>query len=156
MNDFVQKRRRAPLSLTALIDIVFILLMFFMVTTSFTPLRSITLTQGVSESSKSDELPNFLLLREDGLIAQHSDSGLTFKTKAEQIKHLVSEFNSQPENNNTATKNYIVVPAEKTAVQIVIDTLQALDQAGISANLGSPSNAFSAETKNEVQQPWVH
>ena len=84
MNDFVQKRRRAPLSLTALIDIVFILLMFFMVTTSFTPLRSITLTQGVSESSKSDELPNFLLLREDGLIAQHSDSGLTFKTKAEQ------------------------------------------------------------------------
>lgn len=50
-------RRRLVISLTPLIDVVFILLLFFMLASNFTQERSVYWNSVVSGESESDELP---------------------------------------------------------------------------------------------------
>ncbi|WP_084148957.1 ExbD/TolR family protein [Terasakiella pusilla] len=59
------KRRRIPISLTPLIDVVFILLVFFMLASSFQKTRTIEMvapSQSKSKSTSSDERPMTVLI----------------------------------------------------------------------------------------------
>jgi biopolymer transport protein ExbD len=70
-------RRRAALSLTSLIDVIFLLLMFFMLTSTFTRLGEIDLTaaaQGGSEAPQSP--PVFVQLSPEGLRINGTESPL--------------------------------------------------------------------------------
>ena len=63
------KARRQRISLTALIDVVFILLLFFMLTSSFSQWRGLNLQWPVAVEQKQDPKPQFLLLQRDGAIS---------------------------------------------------------------------------------------
>jgi biopolymer transport protein ExbD len=59
------KRRRIPISLTPLIDVVFILLVFFMLASSFQKTRTIEMvapSQSRSKSTSNDERPMTVLI----------------------------------------------------------------------------------------------
>ncbi|MBB94053.1 MAG: biopolymer transporter ExbD [Rhodobacteraceae bacterium] len=63
------KRRRSRLSMTSLIDVIFLLLLFFMLTSTFTKYGEIELTsggQGTGGDSQADRL--FLTMRPSGLL----------------------------------------------------------------------------------------
>ncbi|MDO6805130.1 biopolymer transporter ExbD, partial [Wenyingzhuangia sp. 1_MG-2023] len=64
----ITPRRARPISLTALIDVVFILLMFFMLTSSFTQWLTMPLASqsASSEPAETEELPQLLVLHQDG------------------------------------------------------------------------------------------
>lgn len=58
---------RRRLSLTPLIDVIFLLLLFFMLSSTFTPFAEIELAATGGEAAAPDSPPLFLLLREDAL-----------------------------------------------------------------------------------------
>lgn len=59
-------RRRRPLSLTSLIDVIFLLLLFFMLSSTFTRFGAVAITGG-SAASSGDETPDVMIrLTEDG------------------------------------------------------------------------------------------
>jgi len=69
VNNLGFKARRKSISLTALIDVVFILLMFFMLTSSFQHFNTVELSQSSGESNSAQEAePQFLLLYADGSV----------------------------------------------------------------------------------------
>ena len=58
--------RRRRISLTALIDVVFILLMFFMLTSTFSQWRAIELQAPVASDESPDARPQLVILAADG------------------------------------------------------------------------------------------
>ena len=61
--------RRRPISLTPLIDVVFILLMFFMLTSAFTRWKAVDLRLPTTSSDTSPKKPQALLLHTDGSLS---------------------------------------------------------------------------------------
>lgn len=59
--------RRRRISLTSLIDVIFLLLLFFMLTATFSRYGDVELTTGSGASQPVDRTPVFLLLGADGL-----------------------------------------------------------------------------------------
>lgn len=72
----VYQPRKKRIGLTALIDVVFILLLFFMLTSSFSQWRTIDINMPVaSESSDTDErTPQLLILHNDRHLALYKES----------------------------------------------------------------------------------
>jgi biopolymer transport protein ExbD len=58
-------RRRRPLSLTSLIDVIFLLLLFFMLSSTFTRFAEVEITAGRAGAASAAERPD-VLLRLDG------------------------------------------------------------------------------------------
>ena len=67
MASLVPPPRRAALSLTSLIDVIFLLLLFFMLTSTFTRLGELDLTPGGPGAGASDRPPVFVQLAPDSL-----------------------------------------------------------------------------------------
>ena len=60
--------RRRKLSLTSLIDVIFLLLLFFMLSSTFSQFSEVELaTAGQGQAAVSESRPIFVQLREDGL-----------------------------------------------------------------------------------------
>jgi len=60
--------RRRKLSLTSLIDVIFLLLLFFMLSSTFSQFSEVELaTAGQGQAAASERRPIFVQLREDGL-----------------------------------------------------------------------------------------
>src|SRR5690606_11646316 len=119
------KPRRRTLGLTALIDVVFILLMFFMLTSSFTREKQFDLTAPVASAAAPATTPRQLLLRADGTLQPvdgdtfHSDAALT-----------ASLGTDEP---------LILRPAPDASVQTLVSALARLDNLGFSRlSLGNP------------------
>ncbi|PWE28665.1 biopolymer transporter ExbD [Pararhodobacter marinus] len=62
MTELVAPRRRSALSLTSLIDVIFLLLLFFMLTSTFTRLGELDLTPGAPGGSQGQAAPVFVQL----------------------------------------------------------------------------------------------
>ncbi|MBN8294972.1 biopolymer transporter ExbD [Rhodobacter sp. NTK016B] len=62
MADLVPPRRRSTLSLTSLIDVIFLLLLFFMLTSTFTRLGELDLTPGAPGGAQGQAAPVFVQL----------------------------------------------------------------------------------------------
>lgn len=60
-------RLRRPLSMTSLIDVIFLLLMFFMLATTFTRTTELPLATGGAGAVTTDARPMLVRLSEDGL-----------------------------------------------------------------------------------------
>ena len=72
-------RARATIGLTPLIDVVFILLLFFMLTTQFGRQQALPMKVQASEASLADQSPDTLLieLAADGTVSLSGDTGVT-------------------------------------------------------------------------------
>ena len=60
-------RRARPISLTALIDVVFILLMFFMLTSSFSQWQMLDLTIPSAHKAAKEDVPPVVVIYTDGI-----------------------------------------------------------------------------------------
>lgn len=118
--------RRQPLtiSLTSLIDVVFILLMFFMLTSSFTPLRALELQDGAGEADGAEEATLLLLDRHGELFTA---AGLPVTDLGQLQPPLV------------------LAAVGDTRVQQLVTAMERLQQAGLQVSLGDslPASALA-------------
>lgn len=128
------KARRTRISLTALIDVVFILLMFFMLTTSFTREKQLVLASPVASKKASATSPQQLVLSESGELSLFgaggslSDSGL--KTAIDSSRPVV------------------LLPAPEADVQTLVTAMTRLAALGMAQlSLGKPYPAIAATGK---------
>lgn len=121
-------RRRNPISLTALIDVVFILLMFFMLTSTFSKEHSLALTKSQAVAAPiQTEAPQLLLAYDDGSFA-------FFNTSLTQLGNL-SELAALAD----AEKMVTVLPAAELRVQNIVALVETLKGTGFKqVNLGEP------------------
>lgn len=115
------RRRRSVISLTPLIDVVFILLVFFMLASSFLDWRSIDLAPPASAGAGSSMTGAMLLeIRTDGLRL----SGHTV-TPAEAEEKIMAKVRETPD------QRVLIKPAGGVALQRAVDILDRLSAAGV-------------------------
>ncbi|TDO95830.1 ExbD/TolR family protein [Marinomonas balearica] len=130
-----QTKRKTGISLTPLIDVVFILLLFFMLTSSFVPWRIVDTPLAIASSPTKDVTPLervvFTLESNDGYVLFEN------KTVAIDNQHQMSEWVKQ-------NKDALVVIHAKEGVTLqslmtLADQLKKLGAAHVSI-----ANAFSS------------
>lgn len=117
-----QARQRVVLSLTPLIDVVFILLVFFMLASEFSDWRKISLTsQATLQTTRvpSDQQPVILLLRNDGAI--ELDGGVVAT-----VDTVLSDLSGR-----SVAGGVLVKAADEVAFQVVVDLVEALARVGL-------------------------
>lgn len=114
-------RRRSLISLTPLIDVVFILLVFFMLASSFADWRAIDLTQPVTGGGGEPMTGAILVdIRSDGVRM----SGLPVSA-AEMQAQAADHLERSPD------RLFIVRPAEGVPLQRAISVMDTLNAAGV-------------------------
>ena len=107
-----QTFKRRPLSLTSLIDVIFLLLLFFMFTSTFSKFADVELATSGSGSSDSETITAF---------AQFSSSGLTINGQIIEVSRLQIELLRLKRSNRT---NMLILAVDKTASsQQLVDVL---------------------------------
>ena len=115
------RRRRAVISLTPLIDVVFILLVFFMLASSFLDWRTIDLNAPASAGAGSEMTGAMLLeVRPDGL--RLSGHTLTLDEAERKIMAKVRE---------KADQRVLIKPVDGVALQDTVTVLDRLSAAGV-------------------------
>lgn len=118
--------RRQPLtiSLTSLIDVVFILLMFFMLTSSFTPLRALELQDGSGDAAGADEATLLLL----------DSHGELFTANGQAVTDLLG-----------LRPPLVLAAVGDTRIQQLVTALERLQQAGLQVSVGDslPADALA-------------
>lgn len=119
-----KRRKIAPLSLTPLIDVVFILLMFFMLTSSFVNFRQITLSSPTATVINDPPQPQFVMLTADNQL---------FLLPEMTLLHLNAETPLALDESRP-----VILRAESSiTVQAIVENLTALKASGIgNVNLG--------------------
>jgi biopolymer transport protein ExbD len=115
-------KRRKPLSLTPLIDVVFILLLFFMLTSSFIKWHNLELAVSApsQSTSRSNDTPPLLFrLNAEGEL---SVSGQIFATHEDAIlKQLLADNTDAPA---------ILFTEDEVDIQQIVSTLDRLKRLG--------------------------
>jgi biopolymer transport protein ExbD len=116
-------RRKQSISLTALIDVVFILLMFFMLTSSFTKFSAVEMQSSLAASTASDSKPQLLQLTPDGKLSSAS-TALGSSSMAELLtdEALINDLDA-----NMPT---VLLPAPDVQVQVIVDALSRMKTLG--------------------------
>lgn len=127
MHALLPPRRRLVISLTALIDVVFILLMFFMLTSSFVKVRSLEMQAPVASDSQETPEPELLLINRSGAISRFG---------GEQLAGHYQQLDAQALARLERGKAIVLVPAASVSVQALVTTLETLKAAGFNASLG--------------------
>lgn len=139
MNALLLSRPRKSISLTALIDVVFILLMFFMLTSSFSQWQQVDLALPASQPKTSVDRPQWATLTETGTLLDQERNASTAQTLAEKLN---------PEHN------LVLMPAPNTPLQILVKALEQLQDAGFSqVTLGK--QAAGNQTFNDQGNPFT-
>lgn len=130
MSNVLAPRRRRPISLTALIDVVFILLMFFMLTSTFSQWQALSLTSASADSHATTSEPQLVLIYADGrlrVLHETLSPLLSHGTLAAALTHGVP----------------VVISAEESAtLQQITAVAAVLGGAEVSYSIGQP---FSGE-----------
>jgi|AntDeeMinimDraft_5_1070356.scaffolds.fasta_scaffold12391_2 biopolymer transport protein ExbD len=115
-------RRKHAISLTPLIDVVFILLVFFMLATSFTDWRPVTLATGTSDATASDIPPAVVRVDANGALNYDGD-------RYHNARGLARRLNSARENGEISA---VIVQAHADAtLDVTVGALDALSGAGV-------------------------
>lgn len=131
--DLLSRRRAKPISLTALIDVVFILLMFFMLTSSFSRWNSIPLDLAGAGGSDHGNEAQYLLL--------HSDSSASYLRGGQREDAPITALLPQIDPEQSIT----LLPAPEISLQQIVLALSALEAAGIEVLLGRSHSAAEAD-----------
>ncbi|CAM4414728.1 ExbD/TolR family protein [Pseudoalteromonas ostreae] len=139
-----QAKRKTLVSLTPLIDVVFILLIFFMLASSFTKWHSVEVNSSSSNAggSLATDLPPFLVqVATDKLLLNNSE--ITLSSLLKQAKVKPSE------------QAIILQPLGDTPVQALIDILDELNAQGIAPLqlVQDPTWQASKQTKIRANMP---
>ncbi|RVU33647.1 biopolymer transporter ExbD [Hwanghaeella grinnelliae] len=118
-----QPKRRSLISLTPLIDVVFILLVFFMLASNFLDWRSINLNAPAESTGRGSSIEGSILveIRADGLRM----SGLPISLK-ELSENISEQLKTSPD------RNIFVEPAPTVTLQETVAILDVLTDAGAS------------------------
>lgn len=117
--EIASQRRLKLISLTPLIDVVFILLLFFMLSSTFTRWHQINLE---SASSSDSQTPDLRILKIESNQGDFSFNGSRLSMNdLEGIKRFVAE-------NEKAT--FVITVVEGIKIQVMIDLLDELKRAG--------------------------
>ena len=115
-------RRRARVSLTPLIDVVFILLVFFMLASSFTDWRSLRLTAAGTGGAAAPGLVGAMLV-------EVRPGGVRLSGRRMAPDALAARLSARRETHPDT--RVLVRPAGGVAMQRVVDLLDRLSAAGI-------------------------
>lgn len=126
MDAVLQARKGRKISLTALIDVVFILLMFFMLTSTFSQWKALPLAAAKASSVSSDELPALILV--------YADDELRVL-----IDHLSPALDNIDDVLRAVGDKAIVISAEEDAqVQSILRVVDELTAREHAFTLGQP------------------
>ncbi len=115
-------RRRALISLTPLIDMVFILMVFFMLASSFQTWRAIAVTASQSSGSGAGQKGVLLVqVRQDGL--RLGSQPMALEVIADQVGRKLAENPGQ---------RVLVEPAAGVPLQAAVEVLDRLAGVGVS------------------------
>ncbi|WP_188150399.1 ExbD/TolR family protein [Teredinibacter waterburyi] len=118
--------RRRKLSLTALIDVVFILLMFFMLTSSFDQWRAVDL-----QTEPKSSATNQKNLQQDAQYLYLSATGDLQLREAEAVKASITSLTPLL-NLIDGKRPLILLPEETARVQLLVMALDEFKNAGLS------------------------
>jgi biopolymer transport protein ExbD len=114
------RRRRSPISLTPLIDVVFILLVFFMLASSFMDWRAVDLdAPGKAAAGSAMEGAMLVELRADGMLLAGRRVELP-----DLVARVTAKVREKPE------QRIILRPASGVVLQQAVTVLDALSAAG--------------------------
>ena len=114
--------RRRPISLTPLIDVVFILLLFFMLASNFQQWRSMKLTaSSKSAASPSDAKALVLKVAADGTLELDGRPLASAELAAVLAPHL----------RRDPAQSVVVRPADALPLQTLVNTFDRLAAAGV-------------------------
>lgn len=121
-----EEERNLEPDMTPMLDIVFILLIFFIVTTSFVKEEGLLVNRPKMNQSSSDNTP--------AIIVQISETGIvSFNGKLVDIERLPARIENFIAKNNST--NAVVIPKYKTRhedVVRVIDQIKTFEQLTVS------------------------
>ncbi len=134
--------RRRKIGLTALIDVVFIMLMFFMLTSSFEQWKTIQIDSPISKFQTSmPTLPQFIVLESSGqLYPLHQES--------EAISYSDLTLDSWDEID--IKRPVLLLPEPNVRLQQIISVIEKLRQIGMAeVSLGDPYRKTDQMGANE-------
>jgi biopolymer transport protein ExbD len=126
MDSVLQVRKGKKISLTALIDVVFILLMFFMLTSTFSQWKSLPLPAAKASAATSDELPALILVYSNGDIRVLKDS---LSPVLESFEEVLT---------NVGDKAIVISAEESAKVKSVLSLVDQLNASVRTFTLGQP------------------
>lgn len=130
---YTAKKRK--ISLTALIDVVFILLMFFMLTTQFVKWQSIPLQISQSQTSNNqDPMINALIIDQYGQITFTGNSEIA--ARFAQPKYF-KDFTQAEFSKMTLGQEVKLYPYSQTTVKTLIEAIDYFKSIGIQLSIGS-------------------
>lgn len=106
-------RRRRPLSLTSLIDIIFLLLLFFMLSSTFTRFAEVEVSGGRAGAAASSEGPDVLI--------RIGDDGWTINGRTVDEDDAMGELERLQENG--AKKAVLLVRGDLTS-QVMVSAVE--------------------------------
>ena len=125
-------RIRKPASITSLIDVIFLLLLFFMLASSFSRQAEIELVSSSQRGGQSAPA-DVTVLR-----LSVSPEALTLNDESVSIDTLIAEITKRKTSGRTVLA---VDPAEDTTTQRMIDTLLALRELqGVDVQIVEPAS----------------
>lgn len=126
VNFITSSRLKKTISLTALIDVVFILLMFFMLTSTFIKWHSIALQTSAAGSTSKVIKNQLIILHENTEFSLLINDISTTNTKTQKFRTLMELTTQLKPNIHTA-----LIPEPKVKVQKIINVLTQLKSYGM-------------------------
>jgi biopolymer transport protein ExbD len=117
------KRSRAP-GLTSLIDVIFLLLMFFMLASTFSIYQKLDVTSGAEGTGQMEQSPILLQVFAEGQLSVNGD-----RVKVEALIATLSDAGIEK------IRPVAIIPAKDSTVQDVVSALEMLKTAGWSATI---------------------
>lgn len=124
-------RRRNPISLTPLIDVVFILLIFFMLTSAYIDYRAIELPVLSSSGANAEPQPDQTSLRISVSTTDLYVTGSGFDAQKSITLDELAGLLPQPSEESTLTA--VVIPQPDTPMQRTVNVLDKLAVHGVSS-----------------------
>lgn len=128
-------RKSKRISLTPLIDVVFILLLFFMLTSSFQRWHSVDMPNSATPSSSSSttaEEPLFFLLHSSGELRIWPEN--TAWSSVEEINQ--ADISSILSNRNAPSA--LLVPEHQSTLQTILSASEKLRSYGLKVSISEP------------------
>lgn len=127
-----KKRENVDITLISMIDVLFVLLLFFMVSTTFNQHTEVSFKLPEAEGTESNEHPKAvsLVIDADGVYSLVGEDGLPHQLNVQTKAGLKQELSQLPEQAKQLP--FIINAADKTPTQAVITALEIAGQVGFS------------------------
>lgn len=132
MNFRHKKREKLDITLISMIDVLFVLLLFFMVSTTFNRHTEVKIKLPEADGAEAEQYPKMVTLTidADGIYYLMGDDGLPHELVNQQLETLKQELRKVA--GHSKDQPFIINADGKTPHQAVITALEAAGDAGFS------------------------